>query len=297
MTMFQVGLVTCQVLPEPDPDEQILLNALRKAGVDAQLIAWDDPQADPAAFDLCVLRSCWNYFEAPDAFLAWMQRAAKNSRLLNAFQPCRWNLHKRYLLDLQNQGLPIVPSSFLDRGAPADLASIAQQHGWRKVVVKPCISAGSFATQFFDLDQFPAGQKFLQQQLQLRDMMVQKFMPSVQDIGERALIWIDGEFTHSVVKSPRYAGDDEQVSAAQTISAALLAVGQAVVALPQLNQGEESLLYARVDLIEDENGAATISEFELLEPSLFLMQSPTALKRLVTGIVRQVQVADPQASA
>jgi hypothetical protein len=289
--MPTVGLITCQVLPEPDPDEKILLEALRRDGLEAQLIAWDDPQANPAAYDLCVLRSCWNYFEAPEAFLTWLESAAQVSRLCNAQAHCQWNLHKRYLLDLQEHGLPIVPSTFLRRGASADLASIAELQGWKKVVVKPCISAGSFATRFFEVEQFAEGQEFLHQQLQLRDMMVQKFMPSVQNTGERALIWIDGQFTHSVVKSPRYCGDDEQVSEAQLIPAKLLSIGQQTLASPSLDQSDQRLLYARVDLIEDEDGAPLISEFELLEPSLFLMQSPTALARLVAAIAREANLA------
>ncbi|MFN9969178.1 MAG: hypothetical protein ACK58T_04695, partial [Phycisphaerae bacterium] len=35
---------------------------------------------------------------------------------------------------------------------------------------------------------------------------------AVEGHGERALVWIDGEFTHAVRKSPRFAGNDEQVS-------------------------------------------------------------------------------------
>ncbi len=63
-------------LPEPDPDEELLLDAFRKAGMRAELLAWDDPHGNPGAFDLCVLRSCWNYYQDPKAFLTWIVAAA-----------------------------------------------------------------------------------------------------------------------------------------------------------------------------------------------------------------------------
>ena len=50
-------------------------------------------------------------------------------------------------------------------------------------------------------------------------MLVQRYLPSVEDYGERALIWIDGELTHAVRKTPRFDGDDESVSDAVPISA------------------------------------------------------------------------------
>ena len=44
------------------------------------------------------------------------------------------------------------------------------------------------------------------------------------------------------------------------------------------------LLYARLDLIPADDGKPLISELELIEPSLFLVQHPPALERLVEGI-------------
>src|ERR1700693_2131330 len=95
--MTKVALVTCAELPEPDPDEALLVDALRQAGLGAELLAWDDPSANPAAFDLCVLRSCWNYYEDPQAFLAWIATTAAATKLQNPENVVRWNLHKRYL--------------------------------------------------------------------------------------------------------------------------------------------------------------------------------------------------------
>ena len=49
---------------------------------------------------------------------------------------------------------------------------------------------------------------------------VQDYLASVEGYGERALVWIDGEVTHSVRKTPRWEGQDEHVSEAMPVSAA-----------------------------------------------------------------------------
>jgi hypothetical protein len=96
------------------------------------------------------------------------------------------------------------------------------------------------------------------------------------------LVWIDGAFTHAVRKTPRFAGGVEQVSDALPISAEELATGTAALA----GFGDE-LLYARVDVAPGTDGVPVVMELEMVEPSLFLLQSPQALARLVAAVARR----------
>ncbi|MBU6379453.1 MAG: hypothetical protein KJS95_13110, partial [Gammaproteobacteria bacterium] len=121
--------------------------------------------------------------------------------------------------------------------------------------------------------------------LPVSDLLVQPYLDSVDDYGERALVWIDGEFTHAVRKTPRFAGGVESVSAALPITAAERAVGEA--ALAALAGGD--LLYARVDVAPGADGSPVVMELELVEPSLFLLQHPPALQRLVDSILRRLR--------
>lgn len=276
---YRVGLVTCVELPEPDPDEQHLLDALAARGIAAQLLPWDDPAADAAAYDLCVFRSCWNYHLDPPAFLDWLARAQRVTRLANPTAAVRWNHHKRYLIDLATAGLPTLPTLLIPRGAPTDLAAAIGPHGWRDVVIKPAISAGSFQTRRYQLDQVAEAQAFLDEQLRLRDMLVQRYMPSVDDTGERSVVWIDGRCTHVVRKQPRFADGYERVSDALDVSPRERELAERALAA----QGS-ALLYARVDLIQDDYGELMVSELELIEPSLFFAQCPAALSAFVDAI-------------
>jgi hypothetical protein len=193
-----------------------------------------------------------------------------------------WNLHKQYLHELERSGLPVVPTTGFARGELADLTAVMRGREWDEVVVKPAISASSFRTRRFAASEVTEGQAFLSDLLEKRDVLVQRYMPTFDAPGERALIWIDGELTHAVIKSPRFANGEEQVSDAVPVAEEERDLARRALALVP-----HDLLYARMDVIEDGHGGRLISELELMEPSLFLMQNAAALERLVSGIQRR----------
>ena len=278
-----VALVTCRTLPEPDPDQELLLAALRRAGLATELLAWDDPEARAEEFELCVLRSSWNYPLQPEEFLAWIERTAAATRLVNSATVVRWNLHKRYLTELEASGLPTVPTIFVQRGARVSFAETLRREGWNEAVIKPCISAGSFRTRRFALRDGLEAQEFLDELARERDAMIQRYMSSVEKEGETAMVWIAGQWTHAVDKAPRFQGAEEHVSEAIVPADAEQELADRVIAsLPERWRAE--MLYARLDLIPADDGKPLVSELELIEPSLFLIQHPPALERLVEGI-------------
>src|SRR4030095_12046640 len=103
---LRVALVTCPELPQMDADTQWLLAALKKKSVHITPAVWDDPNVDWAAFDLAVVRSCWDYASRRDEFLAWAERVA---HLVNPAPVLTWNTNKQYLSDLADSGIPIIP--------------------------------------------------------------------------------------------------------------------------------------------------------------------------------------------
>lgn len=272
--MKKLALATCRSLPEPDHDEAPLLAALKARGVEASMLAWDDPSADPSKFDACVIRSTWNYIHDLPGFLKWAARAAYKSRLFNPLHIVRWNSDKLYLKELRERAVPVVPTLFADAGRPAP------DWPWADVVIKPRVGAGSFATKRFSSR--PEALAFLREQD--RDMMIQPYVKSVDGYGERALVWIAGELTHAVRKSPRFTGSDESVS-----EAVAPAEDERLFAQRVLAPLAARLLYARVDVARAEDGALMLMELELVEPSLFLKQSPAALERFAGALADLVK--------
>lgn len=274
---MRVALATCREPPEPDVDEPLLVDALRAGGADVDVLAWDDPRAPFADRDVVILRSTWNYFERLDAFLDWADRVGRATRLRNDPATVRWNAVKTYLLDLEARGIPTVPTELVRDRASCDVAALLDARGWTEIVVKPLVSAGSFRTERFAASDATRAQAFLDELARERDVMIQAWMPAVETYGERSLVWIDGEVTHAIRKSPRFAGGIEQVSDEVSIADDERAFAHRV--LDPIAK-ERGLLYGRVDTIRD-GDVLRIMELELVEPSLFFEQCPRALDRFV----------------
>lgn len=278
--MPRIAVVTCRELPEPDVDETITLEALSALGLEVEMAAWNDVSVDWGSFDVAVLRSCWDYPEFYMEFMDWLDRVETLVPVMNPVGIVRKNLDKRYLGELSEQGVPIVPTVYASGGD--DLRSIVLDKGWETLVVKPVIGAGSMGTRVFGIENMGEAEKHLQGLGTVG--MVQPFLRSVNQGGERALVWIDGAFTHKIVKSPRFADDDEAVSEAQELKPEELAFGESV-----MERVSEDLLYARVDVMAGDKGEIFLSELELIEPSLFFQQNPAALERFAGAVDRRAQ--------
>src|SRR5262249_45321832 len=215
------------------------------------------------------------------------------TRLWNPIAIVRWNAHKFYLRDLEQQHIAIIPTVFLPARATARLEPLLADRGWQSAVLKPAVSADSFATMRVDRTapaSLAAGQHHLDTHLRERDMLVQQYLDSVVEPGEHCLIFIAGDFSHVVRKRslflggrhvgpegvPVRAGPDE-IAAAQRI---LNLVPQLTGVVP---------LYARVDLLRGESGEPRLMELELIEPPLFLDEGPGAAEKLAQALEARMQ--------
>jgi glutathione synthase/RimK-type ligase-like ATP-grasp enzyme len=280
---MDVVIVTATTLPEPDPDEPALVAALEERGASVRVLAWDDPAADFASADIAVVRSTWNYIQKREAFCDWADRTERLTRLVNPSAVLRHNTDKIYLHELQERGVPVVPTIFVERGQSAEPAlESARGAGYGDVVIKPRVSAGSFATRRFALaTQWTEAGTFLAELAAERPMMIQPYQPAVETSGERCLVFIDGSFTHCMRKAPRLSGEPFGMLGPLPVEPEEIALAErALAAVPG------QLLYARVDVVRRESGGVQLMELELAEPYLVLGAHPAALERLADAIVR-----------
>lgn len=280
---MKFAYVSCVRLPEPDFDEQPLISALVELGHDARVVGWDDPSVDWSSFDVALIRAPWNYAWHFDAFRDWIAHASAQTRFINPPETLAWNLHKGYLSQLRASGIAIVPTVFFERGASASVASVCEHHGWSRIVIKPTISAGSFGTRAFTLDTLAEAQSFFDEMIAQREMMIQRYIPSVDTVGETAIVVIDGIITHAVEKRPRFHDQTEQVFLRDSISEEMRDIAGRVMAAACKDH-----LYARVDVIPDDDGSLLLAELEMLEPSLFFPHFPDAVGVFVRGLERMM---------
>ena len=292
---MQVALVSARAARHLDEDLTPLLAALDEAGVDATVADWDDPEIDWAAYRLAVLRSTWDYSQRLAEFLAWADRTALLTTLINPPAVIRWNTDKHYLGDLARAGVPIVPSRFVEPGESAAnaLAGFLAEDGAAEWVVKPTVGAGSRdAARYARGEERTASDHLERLLLAGRSALLQPYLDHVDIHGETALIYFVGRFSHAIRKGPllqrgtaptRALFLQEQITP-RTPSAEELRVGERVLtALPF-----PAPLYARVDLIHSSDGAPHLLELELTEPSLFFAQAAGAAGRLAAQLRAQL---------
>ncbi|WP_307802215.1 PGPGW domain-containing protein [Cellulomonas dongxiuzhuiae] len=288
----RVGVVVTDAYPAEDPDHDTapLVAALRAQGIDAGAAVWHDAGVDWAAYDLLVLRSPWDYPERLAEFLAWLDRAESVTRVLNPPALVRWNLDKRYLAQLADLGVGVVPTAYrtsLD-DVRADLAAAAPG---ARVVLKPAVSAGARDTGLFGADD-PGALDLAARILDGgRVVMVQPEVPELSAGREKALYVVDGRLTHAISKGALLApgggflgGVYAEHPVPVDVTADEAAFAQRVVAAVGEATGLGVPLYARVDTVDSADHGLVLLEAELFEPALNLHVAPEATGALVAAV-------------
>jgi glutathione synthase/RimK-type ligase-like ATP-grasp enzyme len=274
--MSRVAIVTCAG-DDVDPDSPLLLNALAQEGLEGELVIWDH-DVDWLSFDIVVIRSTWNYVERREQFLEW---AKGINHLENPYQVIEYSTDKHYLADLAAKGVSIVPSHFCDVGQEPEFPE-------GDFVVKPCVGAGSLdAERYRDNEHDRARRHVAALHEKGRDALIQPYVESVDVVGERALIFVDGKYCHAMTKSAMLntlALDRHSLFRREQIAPAAGEDDAVTFALDIFRELDYSdLLYARVDLVGDAQGWM-LMELELVEPSLYLTYDPLTAIKLAQAI-------------
>lgn len=288
--MPHIAFVTYQQHAELQEDDSLTAEILRRAGVEVSATPWDDPTIEWNDYDLIILRSCWDYPERPDEFLAWVQKMREiKTPLLNHPEIIRWNSHKSYLIELANRGFSVVPGFCLYQEEylskkQTNIRTTLESHAWDTFIVKPAIGASGKSIFKFTRENLNELEDCLSELVSKGDVIVQKFIPGIMDDGEWSLIFFNKTFSHACLKQPQsgdfrsnpeYGGKAE----AATPSTELIIEAQKVV-----DSVESDLLYTRVDAVLDGN-TFRLMELELIEPSLFLSSNEKAPERFADAIM------------
>lgn len=269
----KIAFLTHRDLLDLDCDDRLLAAELSRRGWSVNPVAWDEPGEDLTRYALTLVRSPWNYYRHYGDFLAWLERAETCTRLENPAKVLRWSLDKRYLFDLAARGIAIVPTRLLERGSMPDLEGLLRASGPHGAVLKPVVSADSFATIRVPPGEIETARRHLERWLPDRDFLLQPYLPEVEDPGERCLVFLGGKYSHAVSKNAltrggRWAGLPEGVRVAADaeeidLGRRALEVARSILRL------DRPLLYARVDLLPGRDREPLLLELELAEPSLF----------------------------
>jgi hypothetical protein len=269
-------------MPDLHDDWPLARAALSRLGIDAVAAVWSDPAVDWSSFDLVVANGAWDNIHHVSEFLAWVDARERGGvPIVNSPATLRWNLDKRYLRELQDVGVPIVPTTWVEPGSNPALAL-----GDEEVVVKPSVSGGGSQTARYEPHEHERARAHVQALLDAgQTVMVQPYQGTVDTVGEVGLVFVGGAFSHAMHKDPmirRGVGPtpsliDNQVVTPATASAAQLELGRCAVEAAERLLGPTA--YARVDTVLGPDGRPALLELELLDPVLFFATDPYGADR------------------
>jgi glutathione synthase/RimK-type ligase-like ATP-grasp enzyme len=285
---MKIALLTCKKLPNLTESDQLLIPALAKHSINAKAVIWDDETVNWTDFNYLIFRNTWDYYEKQQEFDFWLEKIEKlGIKTLNSISIINQNKHKFYLRDFQKQGITILPTIFIDKTEDLNLSKIIPKH-WKKAVIKPAYSAGSYQTQVFEISETENINQQYKPIASEKELLLQEFMPQIQTLGETSFVFFNKKFSHAVNKKPvegefriqsQFGGKYTSIEP----SIELIAKAQKIV-----NTFQGDLLYARVDgiVIEKE---LHLMEIECIEPDLYFNLSENSQTKFVTALLELIK--------
>lgn len=272
-------------------DDRMLIAEFAKLGVAAESVVWSDPELDWEQFDIAFIRSTWDYIERRDHFLSVLAEIhASPCLLLNPLDIVRWNSEKSYLADLAKWQVPIVPTLWGSAQDASVVQQVCQEKGWETVVIKPAIGAGGAGFRIVPATDLPSTLGRVQGGEPDTLFLVQPLVESVRTEGEWGYVFIEGDLSHVLLKTPA-TGDYRTHSIHGGRLECVEPDGgdrrqaQAIMARLPFRP-----LYARLDLVRVD-GRLAVMELELVEPMLYFDLAPRAAARLANASVARLQRA------
>ena len=284
---MNIALLTCENLPELTIADQLLIPELAKHNITASAQIWDDKSINWVNFEYLIFRNTWDYFEKESEFNLWLDHIKKlGIKTLNTLEVIKQNKHKFYLKEMEQNGIQIIPTVFIDKTDKLNLSEIIPSH-WEKAVIKPAFSGGAYQTAVFEIADIKKINSEYQPIASQKELLLQQFIPEIQSLGETSFIFFNKKFSHCVNKKP-VEGDfrvQSQFGGKYTLVQPhfeLIEKAQKIV-----NQFNSELLYARVDGIIIEN-ELHLMEIECIEPDLYFDLSDGSHQRFVQSIVELI---------
>jgi glutathione synthase/RimK-type ligase-like ATP-grasp enzyme len=250
---------------------------LFSAGIGVESRSWT-AAGDLSSAPLVLPLLAWGYHQSGQGWHNQVQALEEEGVTLhNPASVLHWNADKLYLEGLSAKGAPVVPTRFVARVGEEALLDAAAAFGTDQLVIKPQVSAGAWRTIRWSpgapFGEGPEGAA-----------MIQPYLPSIETGGEISLIYFGGRFSHAIRKRPQPGDFRVQPEYDGIITAHQPAADEIEAADAALAAVEESLLYARVDLVRGLDGRPKLIELELIEPDLYLGYDADAPTRFAAAV-------------
>ena len=280
---MRVALLSIEDLSDFVADDELLVEPLLRLGHVAEFVPWR-AAVEWRKYDGVVIRTTWDYQNHLSAFLDVLQEIETQTRLANPLELVKWNADKKiYLQDIENRGGQIVPTIWSD-----GLIDNRQIREWfeqlqtDEIVIKPTVGAN--AQDAYRRKRGEVDADALSRIFENRSYMVQPFMRGIVEEGEFSLFYFNGEYSHTILKTPKMGDFRVQEEHGGIIRATKPPAGLPATGAEILRHISPAPLYARVDFVRTDDGEFAVVELELIEPSMYLREAEHAPQMFAEAI-------------
>lgn len=272
-------------------DDIFLKQELIKHNFNAKIIAWEE-DIDYHNFDLVVVRSIWGYEKNMATFEKFLNKLLeKNVQVLNDISIMKNNYGKEKQFRLLDKyDIPHVETIFIP-ACCKDIALEVKENLTEEMIIKPSISASGNNTYLINsaskrknsLSLKEVNSKFKSIN-KTTSLMLQPFMKEI-DEGEISLIYIDGKFSHAIMRFPSLFNNYKGISYISNVPKELFSLGAKVLKIKEY----QNALFERIDVVKVDD-KYIVMELELVEPDFFIRNIPSksvqkeVLEKLVIAI-------------
>ncbi len=270
-------------------EDNALVKAFTNKGLNCKRIAWEDSDFDWSTTKIAIIKTTWNYFYHIEKFKAWVEKVSEKCTLINDKELIIWNMNKLYLLELERLGITIPATYVLDKDVIFDPDVWLEKINTNGFVVKPVVSGGSKDTYLIKVPFDKMITKKINTDIKNQVMIVQPFVQSIVEKGETSMVFINGDFTHAMVKKPKsedfrvqeqHGGSLERYTPSQkeiSFGKSVLTACSTIKSMP---------VYARIDFCYGMDNELLLMELEVIEPELWYPKNELAIQKMVSYVMR-----------
>ncbi len=272
--------------------DNLIETPMADLGWQCELISWRDQSVDWNTFDAVIIRSPWDYQNDAPAFLKVLANIEDSTaHLENSLRIVNWNIDKKYLKELEQYQVSIVPTLWREQLCTADIATFFQQLNTKQIVIKPRISANADNTFWLTKENYLQFSSALEHAFAKSEFLVQPFMKNIISEGEFSLFYFNGHYSHAILKTPKdddFRVQEEHGGRLQAITPEASLFEHAKSTLKSIKTLIGMPLYARIDFVRSEAGFA-LMEAELIEPSLYFNTDAQSPERFAQAFVDRMK--------
>lgn len=280
----EINWYTQQVLTE----DKILQESLERKGLKVCKKNWNSNDFNWAKTKYAIFRSTWDYFDRFNEFFKWLNQTKEKTKFINSSEIILWNIDKHYLLDLEREGINIAPTIFIEKGNKIKIGDLFKETKWEEAVIKPAISGAARHTYRLKKNNYNKYNDLLNELILEESFLFQEFLNNITTDGEISMIIIGGKYTHAVKKRAKHGDFRVQDDHGGTVENYNSNKQEILFAEKCIQLCPYKAVYARVDIIYDNNNKISLSELELIEPELWFRNNEESADLLAEEIFKLI---------